>query len=141
MGIIAASTLGLQKSCVIPRKNLSGVKLSEMTQVPLIEYRFSTFARQNVKFDALPLFQCVSIVDLLWELSFCSHQQIPNWQGIMYILHSECEYPGLSSVHFLPMIDMYPGDPTCILSTLTYICDLAQKQNIWPIITFDQPLF
>jgi len=36
---------------------------------------------------------------------------------------------------------MYPGDPTCILSTLTYMCDLAKKHNIWPIIKFDQPLF
>jgi len=38
------------------------------------------------------------------------------------------------------MIDMYPGDPTCILSTLTSICSLAEKNNISPIITFDQPL-
>ena len=65
MSIIAASTSGLQKSCVIPRKSLRGVKLSKLTQVPLIEYRFSTFARRNVKFDALPLFQCSSTVDLL----------------------------------------------------------------------------
>ena len=65
MGLIAACTPGLQKSWVIPRKNLRGVNSSGLTQVPLVEYRFSTFARRNVKFDALPLFQRSSIVDLL----------------------------------------------------------------------------
>ena len=60
----------------------------------------------------------------------------------MHILHDECEHPGISSVYFLSMIDMCPGDPTCILSiTMTYICDLAKKHNISPIITFDQLLF
>ena len=39
------------------------------------------------------------------------------------------------------MIDMYPGDKTCILSTLEYLCKLAAKQNVTPIITFDQPLY
>ena len=39
------------------------------------------------------------------------------------------------------MIDMYPGDKTCILSTLEFICKLASKHNISPVVTFDQPLF
>ena len=39
------------------------------------------------------------------------------------------------------MIDMYPGDPTCIFSNLTYIINLAEKNKISPVVTFDQPLF
>lgn len=41
----------------------------------------------------------------------------------------------------LPMIDMYPGDQTCILSTLEFISNLAAKHKISPVVTFDQPPF
>ena len=60
---------------------------------------------------------------------------------MMHLLHKECEYPGESSVQFLPMIDMNPGDKTCILSTLDYLCNLSLKHNMQTVITFDQPLF
>ena len=59
----------------------------------------------------------------------------------MHLLHKECEHPGKSSILFLPMIDMNPGDKTCILSTLNYLCKLASKHNMPAIATFDQPLF
>ena len=39
------------------------------------------------------------------------------------------------------MVDMYPGDKTCILSTLQYIANTASKHNAPPDDTFDQPLF
>ena len=59
----------------------------------------------------------------------------------MHLLHKQCDHPGQSSVLFLPMIDMYPDDKTCIYSTLEYICKLASKYDLPPIVTFDQPLF
>lgn len=129
MGMIVASTPGKQNNRVVPRNNASALKLKEMAQVLIVDYRFSTYAHRSVKFEALTMFQCLSAVDLLWELLFSFHQETPNWQGIMHIVYSKCEYPGQSTVHFLPVIDMYPGDPTCILSTLTYICSLAEAQN------------
>lgn len=54
---------------------------------------------------------------------------------------AELEHPGQSSVVFLPMIDLYSGDKTCILSTLAFVCDQAIKHNSPSIITFDQPLY
>ncbi len=39
------------------------------------------------------------------------------------------------------MVDMYPGDKICILSSLQYICNLASKHNAPPVVIFDQPLF
>ena len=113
-----------------------------MSRVDIIDYRFSTFARRTIKFEILPeLHFPVPVVDILWELSFCFHMDTPNWQGMMNIVHSVSDHHGKSSVTFLPMIDMYPSDPTCILSTLSFICDLAAKHKIAPIVTFDQPLF
>ena len=51
------------------------------------------------------------------------------------------EYPGKSSVTFLPMINMNPSDATCVYSTLKFITNHAIQHNITPIITFDQPLW
>ena len=59
----------------------------------------------------------------------------------MHIIHQGQEHPGQFFVVFLPMIDLYSGDKTCILSTLNFICDLAIKHHVPPIITFDQPLY
>ena len=71
-------------------------------------------------------------------MSFRFHKSTPSWQGM---IHKECKYPGKSSVQFLPMIDMDPGDKTCILSTLDYLSILSSKHNMPTIITFDQLLF
>ena len=68
-------------------------------------------------------------------------QPVPNWQGMMQVLQKDCNYPGQSTVAFIPSVDMYPGDKTCILSTLQYISNLASKQNAPPVVTFDQLLF
>ena len=50
------------------------------------------------------------------------------------------DHPGQSSVIFLPMIDMDPGDLTCIHSTLHFIHDHTARYQVTPIITFGQPL-
>ena len=42
---------------------------------------------------------------------------------------------------FLPMIDMSPSYPDCILSTLVFVAENAKKYNSTPVITFDQPLY
>ena len=70
-------------------------------------------------------------------------QSVPNWQGIVHVLHKDCEYQWQSTIPFLPIGDMYPGDKTCILSTLQYICNasIASKHNAPPVVTFGQMLF
>ena len=49
--------------------------------------------------------------------------------------------PGPSSLIFLPLIDLNPSDMNCIYSTLTFICEHAQRYGTIPMITFDQPLW
>ena len=51
------------------------------------------------------------------------------------------EHPGKSSLTFLPMIDMDPGDMSCIYSMLLFVSDEAMAHNITPVVTFDQPLW
>ena len=74
-------------------------------------------------------------------MSFRFHKSTPSWQGMMHLLYKECKYPGKYSEQYLPMINMNPGDKTCILSTLDYLCSLSSKYNMPTIITFDQQLF
>ena len=50
------------------------------------------------------------------------------------------DHPGQSSVLLLPMIDLDPGNMSCVHSTLKFICEHAARYNVTPIITFDQPL-
>ena len=54
---------------------------------------------------------------------------------------SKGTYPGKSSFVYLPMIDMNPGDMSCIYSTLKYISNHARRYQQTAVITFDQPLY
>jgi len=50
-------------------------------------------------------------------------------------------YPGQSAITFLPMIDMDPGNMSCVYSTLQFVSSLAMQYNVTPVLTFDQPLW
>jgi 5'-3' exonuclease len=142
MGMIAALTPGRKTNQIISRQHSSQVKITDKTKIDIIEYRFATHARRTMKFEKLaPLLDCDRRVDVLWELSFNFKQDVPSWQGMMHIVHQGNEHPGQSSIVYLPMIDMYPGDKSCIVSTLEFLCNLAVKHHVPPIITFDQPLY
>ena len=51
------------------------------------------------------------------------------------------EYPGQSSVTYLPMLDLDPNNPRCIYYTLTFVPSQAGKYDVIPVPTFDQPLY
>ena len=65
-------------------------------------------------------------------------QPLPLCSGYMQVLHHELRNPDKSTQLFLPMIDLRPSNPTCVRSTLEYLCDVADKQGVAPIVTFDQ---
>ncbi|XP_076063360.1 uncharacterized protein LOC143038235 [Oratosquilla oratoria] len=64
----------------------------------------------------------------------------PSWNGMMHMLHKDCDHPGSSSVIFLPIIDMYSGDKSCIFSTLEYLCNLADKHRSAAVLKGDSVL-
>ena len=41
----------------------------------------------------------------------------------------------------MPMIDMPPSDHSCILSTMEFVLNQAERYNQAAILTFDQPLY
>jgi hypothetical protein len=65
----------------------------------------------------------------------------PNWSGFLErTTTSTGKVYNKFQVDFLPIIDFNPSDKTCIYSTLRFIKDQTSKFNIFPVITFDQPL-
>ena len=81
-----------------------------------------------------------SMLDLLLKVSLPLRYPQPGWSGIMQMIWKG-EYPGPSSVTFLPMIDLNPSDVSCIYSTMLFIRKQAKCYNFTPVLTFDQPLW
>jgi hypothetical protein len=67
-------------------------------------------------------------------------KRIPSWHATCQMVNNG-DYPGQSNVVFLPMLDMNPSDPSCIYSTLHFVCKEARKYQHSPVLTFDQPLY
>jgi hypothetical protein len=81
-------------------------------------------------------------VDLLWNAGFAVKEAVrPNWSGYM---QSTChgEHPSVSSVRFLPIINLKPTDESCIYTALLFIQKQAESLKVCtPCVTFDQQLY
>ena len=82
--------------------------------------------------------------DLFWKSTLLFNSRtnlIPSWSGYMQMNYTGT-YPGVSTITFLPIIDLPPGYERCIYSTLLFIHQQSSYLNIeTPCITFDQPLW
>lgn len=79
-------------------------------------------------------------LDLLLNVIWPLRSPMPMWSGLMQ-MHQKGVYPGKSSFTFFPMIDLDPGDLTCIFSTLHFVTGIAERYGTKAVITFDQPLY
>ena len=52
-------------------------------------------------------------LDILWKTSILFRFSRPSWSGMTQFLQKG-KHPGMSSIRFLPMIDMNPSDATCV---------------------------
>ena len=78
--------------------------------------------------------------ETLWNISWPLKSPRPAWKGMMQALHNG-DHAGVSQVCFMPMIDLNPGDLSCIYSTLRFVTSQAMKNNVTPVLTFDQTLY
>ena len=125
MGMIACITPANKVVHKVLRRKLSELNITKQTAVDIVEYRFANDAR-NIKLKKLPKFsKSCHKINILWEISLCFKPPAPCWQGVMHLINRQSKHTGKSSIFFLPMIDLYPGDKTCILSTLEFICKVS----------------
>ena len=59
--------------------------------------------------------------ETLWEISWPLKSPRPAWKGMMQAAQSGAN-PGVSEIFFMPMIDLNPGDLSCIYSPPFFFC-------------------
>ena len=141
--MIACVTSGSFSCQPVVRQNVSTETLVSAGSIDITYFKPGESMKPCISFAEL---QDLRVPDQSLKLSFLAkvtwpiRSPGPEWSGYMQMIHGG-EYPGQSSVAFLPMIDMNASDMSCIFSTLHYVSAHAQKHNQFPVITFDQPLY
>lgn len=144
MGQMAAVTPAIPNKKKIPRLKVTLHDIRELGKHTIIFQRDPKAVLANIKYTnvrAMPQDIENAKLDILWHISMHISQPRPLWSGYMQLLHSGMSNPGKSTQLFLPMIDLTPSDPTCVRSTLEYMCDIAVQHKVTPIVTFDQQLY
>ena len=157
MGVIISSIH--QKDLLVPklppvqRRNRIPVEdLSHGYNIPIFQYRKTGTSGIKIKLKKVvelyiqyEILKEISSLNTLWHIGWLlnpSQGIHSNWAGYMQTIESRRTLPSASDVIPLPIIDMDPGNLTCIYSTLLYVIQKASKLDIpTPCITFDQPLW
>ena len=144
MGMMASISKGKFKTIEVPRNTVSDNEMLQISQIEIINYHQRKDLLQGFKFKSLypPAFSS-SYIDLLWELSWHFKNPLPIWSGTMQLIHENqnCNNHEKNNVTFLPIIDLDPTNMSCILSTLSFLSNLAKQNNQPTIVAFDQPLY
>ena len=142
MGIMGAITPGGKSNRTIPRVEVSTKDILNLGTVDVIPYH----KRKELAVLSFPELGSIKSSKEHWQMDLLSsiiwplRAPKPAWSGFMQMIHKGI-HPGESSIAFFPMIDLDPGDLSCIYSTLSFVCKEASKHGKSAIITFDQPLY
>lgn len=144
MGIIATMTPGIQCRKIVPRKQVTVEEIAAAGHIDVCVYKGPSADNVQLLYKELKdlkVTDATANLDLLCKISLpLFHSPRPGWSGTMQRV-CDGQYPGKSSVLFLPMIDLDPTDMTCIYSTLLFVSKQAKRYGFTPILTFDQPLW
>ena len=151
MGIIAVLTprTNLVPSveyarCVVPQLNVTTNDILEIGKME--RHFFSTRDRVCNQLKFIGIRRMVScdptkILGDLWLCAWLLKPHKPMWNVYMQMIHHSGSHPGKSTIINMPMTDMKSSDPSCILSTLTFISKQAEQIGQSAVVTFDQPLY
>jgi len=143
MGIIAGITPGTKRTQPIPRITVSTEEIKALAKIEIKYYKPQTDHMAELTYAELKNLKTLDKtfrLDLLSVVVWPLKYPTPMWSGFMQMVHRG-DYPGKSSVSFLPMIDLNASDMTCIYSTLHFVSNQAKRYDITAILTFDQPLY
>ena len=131
------------RSSVVHRKKVSDSNVVADSKIDIVDVRFATNTRDKMKFDVLRLPGMIDIeANIFWKLATRFKKGIPDWSGKMHLLNQNKQHPGPASVEFLPMIDLKLSDESCIFSTLSFLNNLTEQNNIgYVVVTFEQHLY
>ena len=146
MGIIATVTPKLEYKTVIPRVTATNEDLIAVGKIEISYYKHGDINMDKLVFAKLNsekagIHSCkYEDLDFVVKVARPLRPSTPGWSGMMQMVQTG-EFPGQSSVIFMPMIDMNPSDMSCIYSTLKFVAKQSDKLQVTPVITFDQPLY
>ena len=142
IGIIASITSQSKISGKVPRNVVLNSDIEGVGRIDIKEFSINWSGINSLvyeKLDFLP-YTPYSNLEFLHDITLQSTLSRPLWSGMMQLV-MKGEHSGLSSFLFLPMIDLDPGNPSCLYFTLHFVCKHAKSYNRTPILTFDQPLY
>ena len=140
MGIIATMTPRVQCRKIVPRKQVTVEEIAAAGHIDTCAYKGPSADNVQLLYKELRDFKVTDAtanLDLLCKISlpvFLSPR--PGWSRTMQRI-CDGQYPGKSSVLFLPMIDLDPTDMTCVYSTLLFVSKQAKRYGFTPILTFE----
>ena len=121
------------KICWYDKPDITALSKKTFTSINQLKCQLTDFHQLNI--------------DILWHsASVLKRNNIehprPNWSGFMHLVTHGTDSPHASAITMLPIIDLNPGDLSCIYSTLLFVQKQSKQINmITPCITFDQPLW
>lgn len=144
MGIIASITPASNVKRQIPRVVASTEDVNAVGKIRIHYFNQHGIRNSMLTFSDLDNMSSVDdptcMLDFFMKLRRPMSKVMPSWSGVMQTVQTGF-HTGKSSVIFLPMIDLNPSDMSCVYSTLQFVCNQAEKLNVKPVLTFDQPLY
>ena len=128
MGIIAVRSPEVRCNKPIARIKKTAEELALQSRININFYRGDITALRLLKYEKLSAINVLDFswkVDFLLKISWPLKSSRPLWSGIMQAVNNG-EHPGKSSITFLPMIDMDPGDMSCIIQ---HFCLFLQRHH------------
>ncbi|KAJ8892669.1 hypothetical protein PR048_005250 [Dryococelus australis] len=143
LGIIACITPKLQKrSEPVPRRDVSLEDVRKVDGIPF--HYFQESQNKKFMFDSLSsptVSEQIITTNMLRYISWFFHEIHPTWSVKMQDIYTGNKYSGRAEIVFIPMIGHNTSDPSCIYSTLLFICSEASRCRKKAIVTFHQPLY
>ncbi|WAR17805.1 hypothetical protein MAR_032399 [Mya arenaria] len=143
MGIIACVTPATSSIVPIQRRTVGKEDICKAGEIRMSYYKPNEQIKKSMTYAEIQQTKSIDNtlkLDLLVKVTAPIRPHRPVWSGLMQMLQKG-EYPGKASVIFMPMIDLDPGDLSCIYTTLLFVENHATRYAVTPILTFDQPLY
>ena len=134
-------TPGFQERRIVPRLNPSLTSITELAKIHVKFYKKPPAMLNTLKFGVLSEKKIANktwLIDLLSKVCWPLKRNA-RWSAIMH--KRKGNYPGKSSITFLPMINLNQSDESCVYTTLHFVYMEAHKNIITPFLTSDQPLY
>jgi len=131
---------------------LTTAEIAHNRGIPIVPYVAGDIPKSGLRSLPLQLVETLmqpTVLPVTANLTFLWHaaslftddeKPRPRWSGFMQQV-TRGQHSSAAVVQMMPLIDMNPGDETCIYSTMLFAINQAKKLIIpCPCITFDLPL-